>query len=191
MRLFVALDLPAEVRQELRNLIERLSKVCPDARWVRPEGIHITLKFIGHVDATKADSIRQALEPIRSDRPIEMKFRGLGFFPNGRRPRVAWCGAEGSSNLAKLAAEIEGAIEPLGIACETRPFTPHLTLSRIDPVKVRRAQIEKLVESAKKFASTAFGAARETEFHLYESVTKPSGAEYKRLQSFPFLKGPA
>ncbi len=107
MRLFVALDLPEEVRQELRDLIERLSKVCPDARWVRPEGIHITLKFIGHVDAAKADSIRQALEPIRSDRPVEMQFRGLGFFPNERRPRVAWCGVEGSSNLAKLAADIE------------------------------------------------------------------------------------
>ena len=191
MRLFVALDLPAEVRQELRNLIERLSKLCPNARWVRPEGIHVTLKFIGHIDPAKAEVICEALQSIRSDRPVEMQFRGMGFFPNDRRPGVAWCGVEGSPNLAKLAADIEAVVQPLGIARETRPFTPHLTLARIDPEKVRRALIEKLVEAAKKFESTAFGAAREIEFHLYESVTKPSGAEYKRLQSFPFLKGSA
>jgi RNA 2',3'-cyclic 3'-phosphodiesterase len=191
VRLFVALDLPPEVHQELRELIEGLKKLCLDARWVRPEGIHITLKFIGHVDPAKAELICQALEPIRSDRPVEMQFHAMGFFPNERRPRVAWCGVEGSPNLAKLAADIDAAVEPLGIARESRAFTPHLTLARIDPEKVRHAQIEKLVEAAKKFESAAFGAAREIEFHLYESVTKPSGAEYKRLQSFPFLKGPA
>ena len=191
MRLFVALDLPETVRRELRELIEQLRKLCPDARWVRPEGIHITLKFIGQVDPAKTALISQALEPIRSDHPVEMQFRGIGFFPNKRRPRVAWCGVEGPLNLAKLAADIEEAVEPLGITRESRAFTPHLTLARIDPEKVRRAQIEKLVEAAQKFESAAFGSAHGAEFHLYESVTKPSGAEYKRLQSFPFLKGPA
>jgi RNA 2',3'-cyclic 3'-phosphodiesterase len=190
VRLFVALDLPAEVRRELQELIERLRKVCPEARWVRPEGIHITLKFIGQVDPAKAELIHRVLKAIRSGSPVEMRFRGMGFFPNERRPRVVWCGVEGSRNLPELAADIEAAVEPLGIAREARPFTPHLTLARIDAEKVRRAHIEKLVEAAKKFESTTVGSAGETEFHLYESVTKPSGAEYKRLQSFPFLKGP-
>ena len=190
MRLFVALDLPAEVRRDLQQLIERLRKVCPDARWVRPEGIHITLKFIGHVDPAKAELIRQVLKVICSDSAVEMRFRGMGFFPNERRPSVLWCGVEGSRNLPKLAGDIEAAVEPLGIARQARPFRPHLTLARIDAEKVRRAHVEKLVEAAKKFESTAFGSAGETEFHLYESMTKPSGAEYKRLQSFPLLKGP-
>ena len=120
-----------------------------------------------------------------------MEFRGMGFFPNERRPRVVWCGVHGSDNLAKLARDMEARVEALGIERETRPYTPHLTLARIDAEKVPRAQIGKLVATAKKFEDSSFGSARGTEFHLYESVTKPSGAEYKILQSFPFVKGSA
>lgn len=191
MRLFVALDLPDEVHQKLRGLIAELRNECPDIRWVHPEGIHVTLKFIGHVDEAKAHEIQQALGKIHSDRPVTMEFRGMGFFPNERRPRVAWCGVHGSDNLAKLATDMEAALEPLGIERETRPYTPHLTLARIDAEKVPRAQIEKLFATAKKFEDSSFGSERETEFQLYESVTKPSGAEYKMLQSFPFVKGSA
>ncbi len=191
MRLFVALDLPDAVHQKLRDLIDELKRESPDVKWVNPEGIHVTLKFIGHVDDAKAGEIQQAVGKIHSDRPVTMEFRGMGFFPNERRPRVVWCGVHGSDNLPKLAGDIEEAVEALGIERETRPYTPHLTLARIDAEKVRRAQIGKLVATAKKFADTSFGSARGTEFHLYESVTKPSGAEYKILQSFSFVKGSA
>lgn len=189
MRLFVALDLPEEVHHRLRDLIARLTKQCSDARWVRPEGMHITLKFIGHVDPAKADAIRLALQPVRSHAPVEMRIRGMGFFPNERRPRVVWCGVDATPNLAELAAQIERSLEPLGIEPESRAFTPHLTLARINEESLRRAQIEKLVEAAKKLENASFGSARESEFYLYESITKPSGAEYKRLQAFPFVKG--
>ena len=191
MRLFVALDLPGAVRHKLHDLIAQLRNECPDIRWVRPEGIHVTLKFIGHVDEPKAHGIQQALGKIHSDRPVSVELRGMGFFPNGRRPRVVWCGVQGSANLVKLAEDMEAVLEPLGIDRETRPYTPHLTLARIDAEKVRPAQIQKLVSAAKKFEDSSFGSSRETEFHLYESVTKPSGAEYTILQSFPFVKGSA
>jgi RNA 2',3'-cyclic 3'-phosphodiesterase len=191
VRLFVALDLPEKVSERLGELIDRLRKQCPHARWVRPEGVHITLKFIGHVDGAKADSIRLALERIRSGRPIEMQFRGVGFFPNERRPRVIWCGVEASPNLAGLVAQIEDSLEPLGVERETRAYTPHLTLARIDAEKVRPGEIEKLVEAVKELETSAFGSSCETAFYLYESVTRPSGAEYKKLQSFAFAKGPA
>lgn len=189
MRLFVALDLPEEVHHRLRDLIARLTKQCPDARWVRPEGMHITLKFIGHVDPAKADAIRLALQPIRSHAPVEMQIRGMGFFPNDRRPRVVWCGVDATPNLAELAAQIERSLEPLGIEPESRAFTPHLTLARINAEDVRRAQIEKLAAAATELENASFGSARESEFYLYESITKPSGAEYKRLQAYPFVKG--
>lgn len=191
MRLFVALDIPEAVRQQLRGLIERLSKVCPGVRWVRPEGIHVTLKFIGHVDAAKCEAIRVALDPLRSEQSVEMRFYGLGFFPNGARPRVAWCGVESTPNLAELATEINEAVARLGVEREKRAYMPHLTLARIDAEKVRRAAIERLVGAAMEFAGASFGSASENEFHLYESVTKPSGAEYKKLQSFAFVKRPA
>lgn len=191
MRLFVALDIPETVRHQLHGLMESLRKVCPGARWVRPEGIHVTLKFIGHVDGAKCGAIRRALERVHSERRVEMRFYGLGFFPNGTRPRVAWCGVEGTPNLAELAAEIDQAVARLGFEREKRAYTPHLTLARIDAEKVRRGEIEKLVDAAVEFAGASFGSASENEFHLYESVTKSSGAEYKKLQSFAFVKRPA
>ena len=81
MRLFVALDLRQEVREAIRDLIARLKPASRNARWVRPEGMHVTLKFIGYVAAEQLDPIRAALSRIRSDRPVEMRFRGIGFFP--------------------------------------------------------------------------------------------------------------
>lgn len=190
MRLFVALDLPREVREQLHRLTERLRSVCAGARWVRPEGMHITLKFIGHAESAQCEAICKALDAAPWDAPVEMKFRGLGFFPNERRPRVMWCGVEGSPNLARLAADIEESLAPLGVERETRAYTPHLTLARIDAERAHRGEIEKLGEAAREFAGAEFGAARETEFFLFESVTKPAGAEYRKLKSFGLVKRP-
>ncbi|MGB0035350.1 MAG: RNA 2',3'-cyclic phosphodiesterase [Candidatus Acidiferrales bacterium] len=185
MRLFVALDFPGEVRQALRDLIARLRQQSSSARCVRPEGMHITLKFIGETDRANLDAIRAALSPIQSANPVTMNFRSLGFFPNERRPHVIWCGVEASPNLAEIAAGVERALEPLGIPRESRDFVPHLTLARLDSHK----GIEKLVSAAGELKSYDFGSARETEFYLYESVLKPSGAEYRRLAAYPFVKG--
>src|SRR5215469_14052991 len=102
MRLFVALDFPDGVRLSLRGLIERLRQESRGARWVRPEGMHVTLKFLGETDPKNLAAIRGALAGLRSPGRVEMRFRGLGFFPDGRRPRVLWCGIEASPNLAEL-----------------------------------------------------------------------------------------
>jgi 2'-5' RNA ligase len=189
MRLFVALDLPAEVRRALDDLIARLQRQCREARWVRAESMHLTLKFIGHAidstDAKEFDALRAALAAIRSDMPVEMRFRGVGFFPNARRPRVAWCGVEASPNLAQIVADIERALEPLGIPREKREFLPHLTIARFDSPK----GLEPLLRAADDLKSCDFGSARETEFYLYESILKRSGAEYRRVETYPFVKG--
>lgn len=190
MRLFVALDVLQEIRGRVWGLMERLRPMCAGARWVRPEGIHVTLKFIGHAESAQCEAICRALEPVQSDAPVEMQFRGLGFFPNERRPRVMWCGVEGSPNLAHLAAEVDESLAALGVERERRAYSPHLTLARIDPEKMRRGEIEKLAEAARELAGAGFGAARESEFHLFESVTRPSGAEYKKLKSFALVKRP-
>ena len=191
MRLFVAFDLPEAVRKALGELIRRLKQDCPTARWVRPEGIHITVKFIGHIEDKKLDEICAALAPFRSEQPVEMEFRGLGFFPNDRRPRVVWCGVKASANLAPLSADIERALEPLGIPRESRDFTPHLTLARLESAKDPRTQVGIWSTRRPSSQTKALDSARATEFHLFESVLKRSGAEYKRLQAFPFVKGSA
>lgn len=163
----------------------RLRPSAGGAKWVRPEALHITLKFIGHVPEETLARIREALVGIRSPSPVEMQFRGIGFFPSDHRPRVIWCGVAGSPNLAALAADVNAALEPLGVEKEPRAFLPHLTLARWK----EPGSTGKIQEAAKEFRERNFGALRASEFHLFESFLKPSGAEYQKLATFIFTKG--
>jgi 2'-5' RNA ligase len=184
MRLFVAFDLPSAVRNALSTLIQRLKPECRAARWVRPESLHVTLKFLGETDPQKLPEIRAALAPIQFAQPVAMDFRVLGFFPNEFEPRVLWCGVQAGANLTELAAAVEGALEPLGFTRETRAYSPHLTLARLEPGDA----LENLVRAADALKSYDFGAARESEFDLFESVLKPSGAQYSKLAAFRFVE---
>src|ERR1700722_3218864 len=184
MRLFVALDIPDAVRRALRESIARMKPECDDARWVRPEGMHVTLKFLGETDGAKLDSIKAALSPVNSDRPVDLDFRGLGFFPNEFHPRVIWCGVKGSSNLVTLAASVDAAPQPLGFLPDSHEYRPHLTLARFDSHK----GLDTLVRAANNLKSYDFGSARQSEFYLYRSVLKRGGAEYPRLAPFPFVE---
>jgi len=188
MRLFVALELPDAARQSLAGLIAQLRPVCPSAHWARPQSMHVTLKFIGHAvadsDAEKLAAVRAALAEVKSAAPIDMAYRGIGFFPNERRPHVFWCGIHASPNLAPLAADIEKALEPLGIPRELRAFVPHLTLARFKAPQ----GVDALVRAAREFAARDFGSSHETEFHLFESKLKPSGPEYRRFESYSFVR---
>jgi 2'-5' RNA ligase len=185
VRLFVALDLPDQVRHSIAELIANLQSKSRSTRWIKPENLHITLKFIGHVGNEKLEPIRKALSLIHATQPVELHFRGMGFFPNEHRPRAFWCGIASSPNLAELAADIDRALQPLDIETETRPFTPHLTLARFKSDE----GIREVVEAATNMKSTDFGAATETNFHLYESLLKSTGAQYNRVASFPFASG--
>jgi len=182
MRLFVALEIPSTIREKLGELVKALRAVSPQTRWVRPENLHVTLKFIGEVPETKLAAIRTALAQVHSDRPVMLDFRGLGFFPNEKHPRVFWAGIEASPNLKLLAADIERAMETLGIAREQRPFSPHLTLARFEPPRLP----ENLRAAIQENARRDFGSLQTNQFHLIESKLKPSGAEYTTVESFSF-----
>lgn len=185
MRLFVAFDLPHEIRAALGECMARLRPSAGDAKWVRPEALHITLKFVGHKPEEMLSRIREALLGVCSSSPVEMQFRGIGFFPSGHRPRVIWCGVAASTNLAALAAEVNAALEPLGNEKESRAFLPHLTLARWKEA----GRTGKIQEAANEFCDRNFGALRASEFHLFESFLKPSGAEYRKLATFTFTEG--
>jgi len=222
LRLFAALDLPDETRcaigeatQALQSLTHADGKSGP-VRWARPEGMHVTLKFIGHVGdpADPSDeqnilsSICAALATLRSRRPVEMNFRGIGFFPDAHRPRVVWCGVETSPNFASLAADTDGVLSSLGIEPNEKASVPHITLARFrssnsfgNPLGNRPGSrpdnrvggpltqaTADLLRAAEKMSSTSFGASSASEFHLFESFLKPSGAEYKRVRTFPFVE---
>jgi 2'-5' RNA ligase len=187
VRLFVALEIPAAVRDNLAAQVEKLRELSAKVadkrpRWVRSENLHVTLKFIGEVSPTRLEGIRGALSAIRSDALVKIKFHGLGFFPNEQHPRVLWAGLDASANLPSLAGDIDGALETQGIAREHRAFTPHLTLARFELPGLH----EKLRAAIQKNGAREFGSFQTREFYLIESKLKPSGAEYTTLASYPF-----
>lgn len=182
MRLFAALEIPSAVRENLAGLIRDLRAIAAQPKWVRPENLHVTLKFIGETAPAKLDAIRTALADVRADQPLELRFRGLGFFPRERHARVFWVGIEAEANLTSLAAEIDQRLEKLEIPREQKAFAPHLTLARFEPPGIP----EKLRAAIQQNLTRDFGVLHTREFHLIESRLKPSGAEYTTLQSFPF-----
>ena len=187
MRLFVALQIPDSIRNDYAKLMEELRRLDAKAakkkpKWVRPENLHVTLKFIGHTDPAKLDAIRTALAKVSSQQEIRLHFRNIGFFPNANRPRVIWGGMQAPEYLAALAHAVDQQIASFGFPAEERDFAPHLTLARLDPPGIDR----ELRAAIEKHAARDFGVLHTSEFHLIESKLKPSGAEYTTLQSFPF-----
>jgi RNA 2',3'-cyclic 3'-phosphodiesterase len=194
MRLFIALDIPDEIRQAIATYVDDLRRVAPDAKWVRPESYHITLKFIGE---WKRD-VREVIESLQKVEapPFSVAIRNCGFFPNPRAPRVFWVGIEADATLPALAAKVDGACSEIGIESENREFSPHLTLARSGSGSPRPKKHEKMAPSMKRLADRIagisapdFGTIHATEFYLYESKLSPSGAKYTKLKSFPLRSG--
>ena len=183
MRLFIAIEIPPDVRAALAALLKELRAMAPEVKWVRPENMHITLKFLGETDGSKITAVQRALTAIRSGAAVTLQFRGLGFFPNAKHARVFWAGMEASPNLAVLAAEIDQAMHKLDFQLEDRAFTPHLTLGRFQPPGLP----SRLAKVTQEQAAQEFGSLSAREFRLIESKLKPAGAEHTTLQSFPFV----
>jgi len=185
VRLFVALDVPQETREKLASLVQQFSKICRGARWVRAEGAHVTLRFIGETEEARLPEIKEKLAEVNFAGAIDIAFRQFGFFPNERRPRVFWAGIEAGPALAELAKQIDAKLRPLGFPAEEKEFRPHLTLVRFKSME----GLPKLQDMIKGLATQDFGSTTSREFHLYQSKLKPGGAEYTRLASFTFARG--
>ncbi len=178
MRLFVALDLPPEVVGALEKLLERLRPAARIA-WSPAANLHITTKFIGWWPDERLGEVKAALAGVPRRGPVEVAVRGLGFFPNTRSPRVFWCGVE-APGLEVLAANTDRAAAALEIESEKRAFTPHLTLARIkEPIN-----LEPLHRAIEALPTTDFGKFRADRFYLYQSVLRPTGSIYARLEAF-------
>ena len=177
MRLFIALDIPPEIRARLTEYMERARVLAPGARWARVEGLHVTLKFIGHVDDAEVGRIRTALAPIKAA-PFEVRFEGMGFFPNPNAARVFWAGVDGGDHLPRLASTIDAAMEKLGFTRETKPYHPHLTLARTSSRPLRELR-PMLADSPPQF-----GTMTAREFFLYQSQPQKGGSKYTKLERF-------
>jgi len=191
IRTFIAIPLPSPLLEKLTALQRKLEKQVPprSVRWVRVEGIHLTLKFLGDTSTGRLSDIKQALATVARHAPAcTFTVEGLGCFPNPRRPRVVWVGVqEPTGRLAALQEAIEKVLIPFGYPPEGRGFTPHLTLGRIR----RRTPRGDVARAGKIVASTMVELLAEVpadHFALIRSVLKPTGAEYTVLEEF-LLRG--
>lgn len=181
MRAFIAIELPESIHEALRKEQARFRAVCPDARWTRPEGIHLTLKFLGEISGQQEAEVKNALSRMERFEKFTVEARGFGFFPDAKRPRVFWAGLDAPPSLARLAAQVESAVAPLGFAPETRPFKPHLTLARFK-IPSPQPRLEALLAAQDSPLPRSFEVS---EFFLWESRLLPGGAEYHKAACFP------
>jgi 2'-5' RNA ligase len=180
IRTFVALDVGKAVRETAGELIGEFSGIPADVKWVDPENMHLTLKFLGDVDAREVHHVCGAVrEAARGVEPFKLEIRGTGAFPNARRPRTIWLGAgEGAEQLGVLAERIESALEKLGYRREARHFSAHLTIGRI-----RRGGpgVTEIGELIRKYADFDVGRAALAEAVVFSSELTRSGPIYEVL----------
>jgi 2'-5' RNA ligase len=192
LRLFIAVTIPPAVRQALANIRRPLeeSGAPSSLRWVRPDGIHLTLKFLGATDAGRVGAITSALEDAAADTAAhELRIEGLGVF-GGRRPRVLWAGLGGDIDVInQCAARVHRELSVRDFASEHRPFTPHLTLARMrdrastaDREALRRA-VDQVAEG--RWQVPIPSTIPVTALHLICSHLGPKGARYESLAKFP------
>lgn len=179
MRLFVAIDIPAEIKDALRCFVDRLRPTAKIA-WSPVDNLHVTTKFIGDWPEPRLDEMKRKLSSVPVGGAIEIAVKGLGWFPNPRRPRVFWAGIEGGEPLRVLAQVTEQAAARLGVPLEERVFSPHLTLARIReavPIEL----LHQRIESFPAGCGFNFGSFSATQFFLYLSA----GGKYTQLAGFP------
>ena len=187
LRLFVAVELPQHVRTALEASIERLrSSLGGGYRWVRPEAVHLTLRFLGDVERERVEELAAALEAAVGPLPaFELRLDGTGVFPNARKPSVVWAGLGGeSAALVRLVAAVGTATAGVGEPAESRPYVPHLTLGRVrDRLSARDA--EALAASLRGLTFQATAPFRVDGVSLMRSEIGPGGARYTRLAYAP------
>ena len=191
MRIFIALDIDEAIRDRIARFLDGVRGFAPDARWVRPESLHVTLKFIGETAPENVGQIKEKLKAVEAN-AIEMNIRGSGFFPGAKSPRVFWLGIEAGPSLAELASTVDDRVAALGIAKEDHPFSPHLTLARgggsagsprskSDGFK---PSFQRLQEKLAALPVPEFGTMTAREFFLYQSHLSRGGSRYEKLASF-------
>lgn len=182
----MAVDLPEEVRQALARLQGGLrSHDLSDLRWVRPQGIHLTLKFLGETPAGRVTAITKALaDATRGQRPFRLALGALGTFGGRRRPRVLWLDITGDiERVRELQAAVEEALVDVGFPAEERDFSPHLTLARVS--QPGRPGTGERIAQALESVTSPRAEFDVREVVLMRSTLQPGGAVYERLAEFP------
>jgi RNA 2',3'-cyclic 3'-phosphodiesterase len=193
MRIFIAIDIDDSIRQRLQGFLDGVREFAPEARWVRPESLHVTLKFIGEKSADHVEKIQRALAEVKSP-SFDLKFQGYGFFPTPKAARVFWVGIESGPQLAELAGELDGTMASLGIPKEDHAFSPHLTLARRGGGSgaprwhegdAPNRSFQHLREKLAALPPPEFGTMTAHAFFLYQSQLMRGGSRYTKIAGFP------
>ena len=189
IRSFIAMELPQDLKVQLAKLQSRLKTDRPRVKWVSPDGIHLTLKFLGDVDAARIAQVTQAMtEAVKGIQSFELTVGQLGVFPNPQKVQVVWVGLEGDlTTLDSLYRQLEDSMAKIGFPPENRGFKPHLTLARVgnEALPDERKRFGDLVTACKADINYSMKASS---LSLMKSVLAPSGASYTRLSLIEFGK---
>ena len=179
MRTFIAIEIPAEILKEIAKVQDELKSSGADAGWTRPEGIHLTLKFLGEVPEARIEDIKNALvQAAGATNRFRLEIAGAGAFPNPKNPRVVWLGVSGDiDKLSALQGSVEESMMAMGFDREKRPFSPHLTLARIKYLRPRFSW-QRAIDSIKDIRLADFDVDHVS---LMKSDIKPSGAVYTEI----------
>jgi len=190
MRVFLAIELPQEIKDLIEDIKEKLMPALKGIRWTRPEGMHLTLKFFGDVSRDDVVRVSEIVgRNVMNIAPMVLDVGLPGGFPSLKKPRVLWLGVGGDTQrLAALHAEIGGDLEECGFPGEKRAFKPHLTLGRARSRGGIISGAEEVITKTGELGTHRFDTR---EFILFESELKPGGAVYTKLARFPFGGGAA
>lgn len=179
MRTFVAIELDTGIKDSLSALIRELDTAGRSIRWVKPHGMHLTLKFLGEVSQDKINEVESVLGNIAKDYPaFPLNLAGTGTFPPGARfPRVVWVGIGENETLRMIQIRVENELEKIHFPREKRKFHPHLTLGRVKGPQ----NLETTLKTLAQYKEADFGGMTVNKITLFKSTLKPSGAEYTIL----------
>ena len=188
IRAFFAISLPLEFKEEIARLQDILKKTRAEVKWVRPDSVHLTLKFLGQVAEDIIDPLAEAASvKALQTQTITLALNGTGVFPGPKRPRVAWLGLAGDvGKIIDLQSRLEGVVSKFGFAGEKRKFSPHLTLGRIGSskgIKEFMTELDRLDPKPLEFMAS--------EVVLFRSELKPTGAIYTPLKRLPLSEIPS
>ena len=186
IRSFLAFELPPEIKNAVARVSDSLRKSTLDIRWVKVENIHLTIVFMGNTKTDHIDAIGQDIKKVCSQYgSFDISLKGMGCFPNKRRPRVLWLGLDGDLvRMAQFRDDLQDQLKPYGIKVEKRKFMPHLTLGRFRSSRKTESRLDEVLTNHGLLNCPFFPL---NELILFKSDLKPSGAVYTKLEAWPLL----
>ncbi len=182
MRAFIAVAVPESVLKSCQDIVAQFKGLNLQGRFAKTRSMHLTLHFLGNIEEEQIPGIAEILEQAgKGVTPFDLEVGRLGVFPHLTHPRVVWIGVEPVDGLMKLQSKIQQGLEPLGFPKENRDFHPHLTLLRLKSRKNLR-RLAQYIET--EGPGLRVGVIKAEQIHLYQSILKPQGAEYRQLLTF-------